>query len=480
MSYTVVQNTSFLTAASILQKIISFFYFTVLARSIGVEDTGQYFFALTFTTIFIVIADFGFGNTLTREAAKFPEKGAAFVATAFWSKIIFGLGTYGLVLLATELLGYPPSLKMLIAVSGLTMFFDNLQTVFYSLLRARNNLLYEALGMVGSQLLTLSLGGLALYKGWPIYFFIIAYTIPSFCNLIYAAVVVKTTAQVRFWKGFNQAIFKEFLLLAWPIALAGLIGRLYAYSDSLLMSKMVSAEELGWWSVPYKMTFAFQFVPIAVAASLYPVISSLYIKEPLKIGEFISKAYRYLFTIIFPLTIGLGLLARPVIIYFYKIEFIPSIPVLQILLASLIFTYLTIINGAVLNAVGRQKTQTILISIALTINIILNLILLPRLGIRGAAWAALSSNIVLWSTGFWCIRSTIPFSLKNLIKYFNQTFWPAVGMGVVVFLLNERYLNWASTIPLAVVCYAALLLVSGGVTKPMIQEFRAKLLTRRI
>jgi O-antigen/teichoic acid export membrane protein len=360
MAYTVAQNTTFLTAASVLQKVISFFYFTILARSIGVENTGQYFFALTFTTIFSVIADFGLGNTLTREAAKFPDESKRFVATAFWSKVLFGFLAYGLVLVALKILRYPASLQVLICLSGITMLFDNLQTVFYSFLRARKNLFYEAIGMVFSQFLTLIIGGLALFNHWPLYSLIIAYTIPSLGNLLYAYSIARRVGDIRIWNCFSGAIFKNFLVLAWPIALAGVIGRLYAYSDSLLMSKMVSTTELGWWSVPYKMTFAFQFIPIALAASLYPVISAAYVTEPAKVGELVSKAYRYLFTIIFPLALGLGLLARPVITAFYGSTYLPAVPVLQILLASLVFTFLILINGAVLNAVGKQKIQTTL------------------------------------------------------------------------------------------------------------------------
>ncbi len=474
MAYTVTQNTSFLTAASVLQKVVSFFYFTLLARAVGVENVGQYFFALTFTTIFSVVADFGLANTLTREAAKFPEKSGTYATTVFWSKIIFGFFAYALVIAALQILKYPASLKLLIFLSGITMFFDNLQTVFYSLLRARKNLFYEAIGMVGSQVLTLAIGGTALYYHWPLYTLIIAYTVPSFCNLVYASLVVRRLQPAGLEHVFDSTIARSFLKLAWPIAVAGIVGRLYAYSDSLLMSKMVSSTELGLWSVPYKTTFAFQFIPVALAASLYPVISSLFLTEPNKIGDLITKAYRYLFTIIFPLAIGLGVLARPVIVAFYGIQYTPAIPVLQILLAGLVFIFLTLINGALFNAVGKQKTQTLLITMALVFNVLLNLVLLPRLGIRGAALAALASNLLLWLVGFIAIVKIISFPLSDLARFFNQTFWPAVGMGGLVWFLEPR-IHWLFTIPVAVVCYGALLFISGGISTAMLQEFRFKL-----
>jgi len=150
MSYTVAQNTSFLTVASVLQRAISFVYFIVIARIIGVENTGVYFFAITFTTIFTVVADFGLNPVLTREAARYPEKSEEFFSTVFLTKIVFGVVAYGLVVFFINLFNYPTLTKELVYLSGLTMFFDNLHSSFYSLFRARKNLIYESIGIIGS------------------------------------------------------------------------------------------------------------------------------------------------------------------------------------------------------------------------------------------------------------------------------------------------------------------------------------------
>src|SRR3989344_4850127 len=114
MSYTVTQNTSFLTAASVLQKVISFVYFTFVARLIGVENTGVYFFAITFTTIFTVVADFGMGPVLTREAARYPDSSERYLNTVFWSKVFFGLAAYLLVVFFINIFNYPPVTKLLV------------------------------------------------------------------------------------------------------------------------------------------------------------------------------------------------------------------------------------------------------------------------------------------------------------------------------------------------------------------------------
>ena len=290
-SYTVAQNTSFLTIASVLQKVISFFYFIFVARIIKVENTGVYFFAIAFTTIFTVVADFGLAPVLTRESSRYPEQTERYFNTVFLAKIIFGVGAYLLVVVLANVLKYPSLTKTLIYVSGITMFLDNLLTSFYSIFRARKNLIYESIGIIGSQFATLVIGTAALLNHWPLVWLIIAYTIPSGLNLIYVSHFLKKVYQIMPRLLWDNYIFKIFIATALPFALAGIIGRLYSYSDSLLMSKMLSAKELGWWSVPYKITFAFQFIPLSLSASVYPVFSGLFLTDKPAIGPLFEKFF---------------------------------------------------------------------------------------------------------------------------------------------------------------------------------------------
>ena len=66
----IAKNTSFFTFALVLQKVVTFVYFTILARNLLPEDLGKYYFAISFATIFMLIADLGLNNVLVREVAK--------------------------------------------------------------------------------------------------------------------------------------------------------------------------------------------------------------------------------------------------------------------------------------------------------------------------------------------------------------------------------------------------------------------------
>jgi len=78
---------------------------------------------------------------------------------------------------------------------------------------------------------------------------------------------------------------------------------------------------------------------------------------------------------------------------------------LQVLLAGLVFSYISFPIGAFLNACNRQATQTAIVFFVMILNIALNFFLIPRYGVVGAAVSALAGNFVLFG-----IR---PIDVKN-------------------------------------------------------------------
>ena len=82
-------NTSFYLTALVIQKLLSFLYFTFLARYLGAEGIGQYFFAISFASLFSVVMDFGLSSVLTREIAKSDKNDQEWFQQIFSLKAIF-------------------------------------------------------------------------------------------------------------------------------------------------------------------------------------------------------------------------------------------------------------------------------------------------------------------------------------------------------------------------------------------------------
>ncbi|HRY36327.1 MAG TPA: flippase [Candidatus Magasanikbacteria bacterium] len=465
MASSVAKNTTFMTAASIAQRVVSFVYFIIIARIIGVENTGDYFFALSFSTIFLVVADFGLNNVLVRELARDQEKGNNYLNSLLSLKFILGIFSYVLIILFANILGYAENTKQLIYVAGITVIFDSLQNLFYASLRAAEKLKYEALGIFMSQVLTMIIGTTALILQWPLYFLILAYTIPSFLSVFYAGYFTAKNVNWRFRPVWQKEILKPFFLMALPFFAAAIIGKLYSFSDSLLMSKILDKTQLGYWSVPYKIVFAFQFIPTALTASLYPVISALHTGENKeRIAELLLKGWRYLLLIVMPLMFGIYAIADNFIVSFYTSAYAPSAAVLKVLIFSLIFSYLNYTMAALLNAVNKQTEQTLLLFFALILSVCLNLWLLPKFAVMGAAVSALLSNGILFAFTLWRVRKVILLPIKEIILLVDKCFWPSVIMAAVVIYL-QNYWHFILCIVAGIFVYLAAVFVFGGLTR---------------
>lgn len=469
MSYSITKNTTLLTGASILQKIVSFIFFTLVARFLGAEDTSQYFLAMSFALIFTVVADFGLTPVLTREISKFQNKAEDYLNSIFWLKFIFGLSAYFLIILTANILNYDDLTKNLIYVAGLTVFFDNLTSAVYAYLRSQKNLLYESIAIFVSQFLTLIIGTLVLFLGLPMFGLILAYTIPSFLNFWVSLFFVRYKYNIIYHFKIDKKIIKLFLLIAIPFALAGIINRLYSYTDTLIMSKILTKNELGWWSVPYKVIFAFQFLPSALTISIFPVLSSLYLIDKNRVKDIFLKAWNYLLLISFPMAFGLLVLSKPLIFRIYTQEYEPSVKVLQILGFALIFIFLSYTNGTLLNSINKQKTQTLLVFYAWILSTFFNLLLIPKYGIYGAAWTCLFTNMFLFIVGYFYINIFLELDHFKIIKNFIKVFISSVIMAFAVYLFLP--ISLVLSIPFGVIVYFVVLYLIGGLDKNILENF---------
>ncbi len=391
---------------SVGQKIVSLTYFTFLARTLGKTQTGEYTAALAMSTLFVVFIDLGLTNVLIRDGAKHQNNLAHLFSEVLSIKILTGLLSYGALLLMCSLLNFEASFILLVSLSGITMLVDSLHLSLYGYLRAHNQLQYEAIGMVASQIITLVIGSVCLILKLPLITLMLSFLIASIANAGYAFFWTKNYG-LRITNLTFTKNLKPLLLTAIPFALAVIFGRFYSYVDIIFLKKIAGNAAVGIYSTPSKITFAFQFIPLALIATLYPTLSQLYTTNLYRFREILTQSILYLLAIALPISIGILLLAEPIIILAFSKEYLESVQPLRIMIVSLIFSFLSFPLGAALNASGHEKRQTVITGCALLVNIIANLVLIPRYGALGAAYAALLGNAGLGLAGFFLLPHTV-------------------------------------------------------------------------
>ncbi|MFH1142210.1 MAG: flippase [Candidatus Uhrbacteria bacterium] len=455
-SANIAQNTLYLTVASVGQKILAFVYFMFIARVMKVEGTGAYFLAISLTTIFSIVADFGMQPVIIREIAKGREVDRL-IRTVLGIKIPLMILAFFTVIIASHLLGYDPLVQKLVSLAAVVMVLDSVSLTFYGILRGQQLLKYESLGIFLGQALILLVGGSVLLMSPSLPMLIVALIAGSSFNALFSLFIVVrrfgTKALIPTW---DNAFVQRVLKIALPFALAGAFVKVYSYIDTVLLSQFLGAGAVGIYAIAYKLTYAFQFLPMAFIAALYPGISSLLVNDRDRVVKVFEDAMWYMMLLATPIVLGIWSIADQLIPAFVGSEFMESILPLQILIFVLFFIFLDFPIGALLNAADRQVTKTIIMGATMVVNVVLNLILIPQYGVVGATISALGGFLVLFVAGLYFVPQIISWKPVRLIRRLYPILISGIIMATVSVFLKE-YLHFVLVIALASVVYFALL-----------------------
>ena len=481
----IARNTGLLTASLVIQKVFSFIYFSYLATQLGVTQTGLYFFVLSLVGICSVFIDFGLINAVIREVSKIPGRASKYYRHAVAVRLVFAFVVLAVFYTYTLLSGFDLLTKQSLMIAGLIMTIDSFTLLFYSFWRAHHNTAWESLGNIVFQITLLSVGGIAILLTQSIVFALLALLVASFINLLLAYFSSRIKLKLNFrltpshsvagdGAGFDYFFIKKLLLIALPFALAGIFSRIYGYSDTFILKSMVGDAALGYYSLPYKITFVWQFIPLAAIATLYPAFTNYYQENKQKLAELWQKSSVYLFAIALPLSVGLYIFAKVIFLKIYGLEYMPSAYALQVMILTLPLLFLNFPLGYLLNATGRQTQNTINIFIAMIVSVIGNIILIPHFSFIGASLMSIISTMVLFVLGMRCAIHIIQIDWRNLIRDLAKIILATVGMVAIIMIIGSS-LHYLVTILVAALSYAIFILVTGFIELPEIRTFISKI-----
>jgi O-antigen/teichoic acid export membrane protein len=476
----IAKNTSYFTAALIIQKVISFTYFTILARNLIPDDLGKYYFAISFTTIFAIFIDLGLANVLTREVAKAgkgsditPQK---LLSLAMAVKLPLALLSTLAVVILINVLGYPSLTRLLVYISSLSMVLDSFALAFFSVIRGFHNLKYESIASVIFQLIALVVGVIALKLDLGLPVVISAFALGSLFSFTFSLLLLKIKWRMTLKPLYDRAAIKWLAALTLPFALYAVFQRLYTYLDTVFLSLLSDDRQVGLYQIAFKIILAFQFLPMAFSASLYPAFASYWqqkknppradaIGSPLpqegtQLEITFERAMKYLMIISIPISAGIIILSDQIILLF-RPEYDAAVPALRLAMVSLVFLFLNFPPGALLNACDRQKINTRNMGITLAVSVILNIILIPQFQAVGASLTLVISSFVLFALNFFAARLIIKQKLKSVLLSFLKVFLATTVMGILLYALKNNLNVFINVIMGAIVYFIALYIFKG-------------------
>ncbi len=463
------RNTSYFTLALILQKIISLTYFTLYARSLGAADLGQYYFAISITSIFGIFIDFGVGNVVTREVSKHQEKAKSILASVIALKLPLTIITISALVAWTKMWGYDPLIQQLIFISAIAMVFDNFTSSFYAVARGFHNLKFESFSSIFVQLIILVFSYFVLKGQWGIAWLMTSFVAASFFNFVYSVSIIRAVWKISPKPIWDKVMIKYIIALTIPFGLFMIVQRFYTYFDSVLLFKLAGDRAVGLYQIPFKIIIALQFLPMAFVASLYPALSSYWHNARERLAQTFEQAILYCLIISIPITFGAIALADKIVLLF-KDDFGEAGALLRISMVAVPFMFLGFPVGSLLNACDRQKRNTLNMAITAVLSAIINIILIPRYGVLGACITTLITSILMLTLGFVVVPKITSI---NWLRLINKTFrYLIAGIGMAFFAeLVKNQINPLLTIAACALVYAVLLYIVRGISKDEIATF---------
>lgn len=467
----IARNTTLLLLSNVAGFVLGFFFTMYVARYLAAEGFGVLSFALAFTAIFGVLTDIGLQTLMIREITRDKSLAQKYLSNIAVLKVVLGIITFGLIALTAWLAHYPAETVRVIYLLGLSMVLGAFSTMFYGLFRAYERMEFEALGgaLGGALLLGGALWGIShdySIAGFAWVYLVASIIMTGYCFIVSAwrFTLPRIEVDLGFWK--------EMLKLAWPFALGGVFLTIYMGVDPVMLSVMKGNEAVGWYNAAYRLILILAFIPAAYFGAIFPIMSRFHSTSKEFLRFIHERSFKYLLMLGAPIAVGTTILANKIILLMFGLAYYPSIIVLQILVWSVVFSFITGVFANLFQSVNRQMILAWILGSAAVLKVVFNFILIPGHSYTGASIATLATSFIVVALCFiWSSRIGYGISVKNTIGIIIRALIASAVMGLPVYYFQNFYI--LALVPLSALLYFVVLRLIGGLDKEDVSLLRS-------
>ncbi len=450
-----------MSASRITALVLLFLAYRQLYHYLGPHGTGQQQFVLSFVTIFGVVIDFGIQQYIVKKMSEEPGRVKNYFHQYLAISSLLSVLVYITMLVVAKLGNYEPVLFYAIAVAGLGIVVSAVTYPFLAVLSAFQDLGKVALINFLNSMVNVAIIVLTVVFHRYIVFLVSVQPLAALLNLIlYTRYVKKYLPQPGYSQVFaalDGPMVRGMAKAVLPFALLVGFSTIYNRIDVVIITHILGFDQNGIYAAAYKFFDLVAFFPAVVSHSLYPMFAGLMARQAiLEVRLNIEKYLRFLMAVAIPMGVAGSLLARPMILLLTNdIRYIDAAPVLAIMVWAPVALIIYIVANSLI--ISQLTKFAVMITAAnVVINVAGNLILLPRIGIRGAAIMTVVSEVVQGVFYFYFIRKKITdFSFFSFL--WRPALASAVMGGALYFIRSHGF--FISVVGGSVVYVAALLLL---------------------
>ncbi|MFH1665721.1 MAG: flippase [Candidatus Omnitrophota bacterium] len=383
---TIVKNAFWLTFLATIQKGVNFLVVVWIARYLGPGIYGKWAFALSFAGLFSVFVDFGFSDLMVREVTRDKTRTARYIDNIVAMKLVLSMIALGAIAVLIRIMGKDPEIIQLAYFLGLYAMINTFATFFQAVFRANEDMQYETLCGGVQSLSLLGLVAFFIAAGGGLLCISVAYIISSILGCVLSLMFIWGYFS-RFFVKIDIAVCKDIFRKVWPLGLTYIFISGYYQIDTVMLSAIKTDIAVGWYNAGSRFLMFLIIIPSLLQGVFFPSLSLSFVRSREKYAAIFEQFFKYMLLISIPVCAGMLMLSERMIFCVFGSEFSRSAAVLQILVWSFLFASIGGVFGSVLNSSNRQLTLAKITGAAFCVNIILNLLLIPKYSYIGASAA---------------------------------------------------------------------------------------------
>jgi PST family polysaccharide transporter len=387
----ILANTGWLVFDRIFRMVTGVAVSIWIARHFGPSLFGNLNYATSFATILGSMASLGLESIVVRGLIRDKDLSGHLLGTALVMRMASGLAVVFAAFFAAYVIpNQNAATKIMIVCIAAGYVAQSLDIVDYWF-QAKLASRYSVIAKNVAYVIVSALKIVALLMGLPIVVFAILATAEILIAGICLLIAYRTSGErVRSWR-FDKRLSFRMLRDGWPLTISGLVVVIYMKIDQVLLGNMMDAASVGVYAAAVRLVEMWYFVPGALVVSVLPSIVRARQENPLLYQRRLQQLYDLMAVLSICIAIVVTIGSRQIIGILYGGEYGAAAAVVTIYIWSGVPTFLGVASSQYLLSENLTRISLYRTSIGMVLNILLNLLLIPKYGISGSAVATLIS-----------------------------------------------------------------------------------------
>ncbi len=357
----------------------------IVARKLGPVEYGYYSIIFIYYAFILIMTDLGLQTLAVRDGSQDTAELGSVAGNLFWLKMIL---TSTILIISVIIFlesNYNYIIRTGFAIIAINIFFVALLTVPNVIFQVKLALHYSVLSDIAGQLVLLILILIFYFDPLPyspIYFFLTANVISSFLTFVLGLYFASKLVKIK-WH-LDLSVTNKIIKNTLPLSIIILLSQVHFKGDSLILSFLKTERDVGIYNVAYKFFESSLILPSVLLTIIFPILSrnATNQKDMYPIAD---KSFTILSLTGIAAASAIFFLAQYFVLWTAGSNFKEAIPVLKILSFAVCFSFINSIFAYIIIALNRQKDILIVSITAVGLNILLNILFIPKYSYKACA-----------------------------------------------------------------------------------------------